>query len=297
MLAMKLPISIMHRLILLAAFVSFTSVLSAEEVSISVVERPELVCFWDFQNKTADGFISSGSQAYILKPQNGPITQDEDGVFGTSLKIRQGQWLLLPRENCPALNFHGKDEVTIVAWIQRESDSNWQYIAGMWNERDAKRQYALFTCAASQTNFETMDRIPAKHQTHGYASDVGGATPGKPFCFSYASGGTKLPKREWTMIAYTYDHQFLRVYVNGKLDIHPGHNPFPWNKPIFNGGEDGADFTVARQCLPNWPHYPHAEKPMLKQGFGGKLGGLAVYKRALSADELATMHEATLGKR
>ncbi|MBA2115993.1 hypothetical protein HOV93_31800 [Planctomycetes bacterium FF15] len=284
----------LYRLFFLVAFFGFASIASAQEVSPSVVDRPGLVCFWDFQKQTADGYASSGPHSYVLKPQNGPIEQSEDGIFGTSLKIRQGQWLLLPREDCPALNFRGKDEVTIIAWIQRESDANWQYIAGMWNERDAKRQYALFTCAGSQTNFETMDRIPAKHQTHGYASDVGGATPGKPFCFSYASGQTKLPKRQWTMIAYTYDHEFLRVYVNGKLDEHPGHNPFPWNKPIFEGGKDGADFTVARQCLPNWPHYPQAEKPMLKQGFGGKLGGVAVYKRALSAEELAEVHSATI---
>ena len=284
------------RLFLLVALASFASTSFAQEGSHSVVQRPGLVCFWDFQRQADGGYVSSGSHAYVLKPRNGPIETSQEGIFGTSLKIRPGQWLLLPREDCPALNFHGKDEVTIVAWIQRESDDNWQYIAGMWNERDAKRQYALFTCAASQTNFETMDRIPAKHQTHGYASDVGGATPGKPFCFSYASGATKLRKREWTMIAYTYDHEFLRVYVNGKLDEHPGYNPFPWNKPIFDGGEEGADFTVARQCLPNWPHYPEAEKPMRKQGFGGKLGGLAVYQRALSADELKTMHAVTLGK-
>ncbi|MEW4562576.1 LamG-like jellyroll fold domain-containing protein [Bremerella sp. JC770] len=282
---------------LLVALLSFASISYAQEDSTSVVHQPGLVCFWDFQQQADGGYVSTGTHAYVLKPQNGPIAQAEQGIFGTSLNIRQGQWLLLPREDCPALNFRGKDEVTIVAWIERASDANWQYIAGMWNERDAKRQYALFTCAASQTNFETMDRIPARHQTHGYASDVGGATPGKPFCFSYASGATKLAKREWTMIAYTYDHEFLRVYVDGKLDEHPGYNPFPWNKPIFDAGDNGADFTVARQCLPNWPHYPKAEKPMLKQGFGGKLAGLAVYRRALSSDELETMYQQTLGNR
>jgi len=284
----------LYRLAVLAFLFGFASHVSAQEAKTSAVERPGLVCFWDFQQQADGGYVSTGTHAYVLKPQNGPIAQAEQGIFGTSLNIRQGQWLLLPREDCPALNFHGKDEVTIVAWIQRESDDNWQYIAGMWNERDAKRQYALFTCAGSQTNFETMDRIPARHQTHGYASDVGGATPGKPFCFSYASGATKLVKREWTMIAYTYDHEFLRVYVNGKLDQHPGYNPFPWNKPIFEGGQDGADFTVARQCLPNWPHYPKAEKPMRKQGFGGKLGGLAVYRRALNSNELLDIYDATI---
>lgn len=281
-------------LVTFALVVSWTAAVDAQEKPNAAVDLPGLLCFWDFQQKADDGYVSRGAYAYKLQPKNGPITTSEEGVFGGSLQVRQGQWLMIPRAECPGLNLHGQDEVTIVAWIQRKSDADWQYIAGMWNERDAKRQYALFTCAARQTNFETMDRIPAKHQTHGYASDVGGATPGKPFCFSYASGETKLPKGKWTMIAYTYDHEFLRVYVDGELDEKPGFNPFAWDKPIFEGGKDGADFTVARQCLPNWPHYPNAEKPMLRQGFGGKLAGLAVFKRALSADELAKMHEVTL---
>jgi hypothetical protein len=73
--------------------------------------------------------------------------------------------------------------VTVIAWIKRRTDVHWQYITGMWNEHDKARQYALFTSGHKQTNALTMERTPADNQAHGYVSDVGGATPGHPFCF------------------------------------------------------------------------------------------------------------------
>ena len=59
----------------------------------------------------------------------------------------------------------------MVAWIKREADNPWQFIAGMWNERDAKRQYALFSCGTKMTNYKTLERVPAKNQAQGYVSD------------------------------------------------------------------------------------------------------------------------------
>jgi hypothetical protein len=270
----------------------------------------DLICFWDFQenNEGIVNLTSRGPYAYTLIEMNGPIKKTADGIFGpSSLEIERGQWLRILREDCPALNIHGKQEVSIVAWVKRRADVHWQYIAGMWDEGAEKfrgqvsgtgegspaRQYALFTCGHMQTDYATLTRTEAEHQVHGYVSDVGGATPDRPFSFSYATGKSKLGYDEWNMIAFTYDHESLRLYFNGKLDENGNYNPFYWDKPIFNPGENGGDFTVAQRAVPSWPHYPEGE-PGNKVGFGGILGGLAVYNRALDPSEISGLYESTM---
>ncbi len=254
---------------------------------------PNLISFWDFQEHDGGDLTSKGAHQYTLQEMNGPIARADEGVFGDqALKIDRGQWLRIKREECPALILQGRQEVTMVAWIQRGVDVHWQYIAGVWNERDSARQYALFTSGHKQTDYTTLTRTDAEHQPHGYVSDVGGATEDRPWCFSYATGGTTLQKGQWYMIAYTYDHEAIRVYTNGELDENSNYNPFYWDKPIFDGADRGADFTVAQRGVHSWPDYPEGT-PGNKVGFGGILGGLAVYDRALTAQEISDLYTAT----
>ena len=79
------------------------------------------------------------------------------------------------------------------------------------------------------------------------------------------------------MIGFTFDQEVNRVYCDGVLDENANSNPFRWQKPIFDGGSDGSDFTVAQRALPKWPGYPAVEAPTHGEGFGGVLGGLAVF--------------------
>lgn len=95
------------------------------------------------------------------------------------------------------------------------------------------------------------------------------------------------------MIAFTYDHESIKVYYNGKLDTSQNYNPFPWDKPIYDAGEKGADFTIAQRNLPSWENYPEGQ-PKNKVDFGGLLGGVALYKRALTEMEMEGLYKATL---
>ena len=296
-------------LLLLVMFCRDVRAQAVDGLRSSPLGIPDLVVFWDFQrNAEGNDLTSQGPHHYTLEEMNGPINREDKGVFGSSaLAIKRGQWLRIKRADCPALDIHGKEEVTVVAWIKRRADNHWQYIAGMWDEGDKRfkgkvrgegpgapsRQYALFLNGHKQADHKSLTRTDADKQVHGYVSDSGGATPGKPFSFSYATGGTFIKKDTWYMIAYTYDHQALRVYVNGELDRNGNHNPFYWDQPIHNGGKDGADFTVAQRAVPSWPDYPKGE-PGNKVGFGGVLGGLAVYKRALREDEIRALYQSTM---
>jgi len=259
----------------------------------NIENMDDLICFWDFQEDTHGDLTSKGPYRYTLEEMNGPVNRNTDGIFGNSLEIIRGQWLRIKQEDCPALDIHGKQQVSIVAWVKRRSDVHWQYIAGVWDEHNAARQYALFTCGHKQTDYTTLTRTDAEHQAHGYVSDVGGATPDRPFCFSYATGKSKLTYDQWAMIAFTYDHNAIKVYFNGKLDENSNYNPFVWDKPIYNGE---ADFTVAQRAVPSWPGYPEG-MPENKVGFGGLLGGLAVFNRAITADEITRLYQSTMNKK
>jgi hypothetical protein len=75
----------------------------------------------------------------------------------------------------------------------------------------------------------------------------------------------------WQYIAMSYDGEASRVYVNGKLDSLEHYNPFPYPDGLFDGGEDGANFTVgAVHRGGEWVNF-----------FGGRIGCLALFSRAL----------------
>lgn len=269
---------------------------------------PDLLAFWDFQEQAGEPRTSKGQYKYALEEMNGPINRAEDGIFGPySTDFEWGQWMRIKHEEASGLDLHGKQqEVTVVAWVKRESDRVWQFIAGMWDEGSEKfkgktqgtgpdapaRQYALFISGAWQANYVTYERTRAKNQTHGYVSGTGGASPGQPFAFDYATGSTQLEKDKWYMVAYTYDQKALKVYVDGQLDRNGHYNPFYYDGGIYDGGENGADFTVALRRVPKFPSYPNG-KPDNDAGFDGRIGGLAVYGRALTAAELKKLYQST----
>ncbi|MFH5804800.1 LamG domain-containing protein [Alienimonas sp. DA493] len=253
---------------------------------------PGLLAFWDFQEPTGTNRVSSGRDQYALQERNGPIARVEDGVFGPySVDFELGQWFLLPHEDAPGLDLHGEDqEVSMVAWIKRQNNQHWQYLAGMWNELDHARQYGLFMSGSWQTDWTTYQRVRAVNQAMGYVSPFGGATPGHPFAFDYATGATPIPVDRWTMLSYSFDGEAIRVYVNGELDENGPYNPFQYDGGMHDGG---SDFTVAQRAVPKWPTYPEG-RPTNDAGFDGRLAGLAVYDRALTAEEMRRLYEQTM---
>lgn len=250
-----------------------------------VLATPGLVAFWDFQEEGGKPRVSKGGdKAYELLEKKGPVVRAEDGVFGPySAEIARGQWLMVPRKEIGALDIFGKEaQVTVVAWVKRRDKQVWQAIAGAWDETRKKRQYCLFLYAATATRSDEMKRYPVKDRVHGHVSAVGGPTEGNEYCITYSSGATPVPMDVWQCVAMSYDGKASRVFLNGKLDAWELRNPFPYEDGIFDGGEDGADFTVgAVHRGGSWGNF-----------FGGRIGGLAVFKRALTDEEMADLAEA-----
>lgn len=233
---------------------------------------PNLVCFWDFQESAGEPRVSKGRHCYALREMAGPVERVHGGVFGQyAARLQQGQWFNLPRAECPALNIHGgKVQVSVVAWIRRAQKDHMQCeaISGIWNETAKLRQYCLFL---------NLGLEQSRHQVCGHISAVGGPTPGEKFCIDAAIGATRIDYEVWHCVAFTYDGAAIKAYLDGRLDARGTRNPYVYPHGIFDGGEQGADFTVGAvnrsDEMGNW--------------FTGTLGGLAVFDRALSAGELA----------
>jgi hypothetical protein len=251
---------------------------AAATPATTVQKMKGLVAFWDFQEAAGQPRVDQGRGAYALQEMQGPIQRVEGGVFGPgAADIRRGQWFMVPRAQTGALDIHGKGaEVTVVAWVKRQGKESWQAIAGVWDETRKKRQYCLFLNAPRGTKADEMKRYPLANRIHGHVSAIGGPTPGEEFCITYSSGGTEIPMKKWVCLVMQYNGRESRVYVNGKLDALEQYNPFPYPEGLYDGGKDGADFTVgAVHRGGEWGNF-----------FAGHLGGLAIYDRALTDAEL-----------
>ena len=91
------------------------------------------------------------------------MIEDTKAPLGSRvLDIKEGQWLSIPRHDCPKLDFHGKDgRFTVIAWIKRQptATNHCEFIAGQWNESQAGRQYGLFINISVWVLFNLLKRF------------------------------------------------------------------------------------------------------------------------------------------
>jgi hypothetical protein len=249
-----------------------------------------LVAFWNFtepagQPRKSKNFKNRDS--YNLIEANSPIKKlDEGPVANSSIKIEDKNWLYIPRDSLGELNIYGKKaKVTVIAWIKKESEKSWQAIAGVWDETHEKRQYYLFSNAHAKTHQDEMVRYPAKNLIHGHISASGGKSPGEQAWISYASSNDPVEVGVWTMIAMTYNGKKIKLYINGILSKNEKTNPFIYEDGIFNGGSDGADFTVGAN---------HVQGKMTNQ-FIGAISGLSIFNKALREKDIKLIYEKGIG--
>lgn len=232
---------------------------------------PGLVAFWNF---SAGGthFTAEQGEPYVLTSQSGPldVVEDAGALGGSALVLQEGQWLSIPRRECPRLDIHGPDgQLTVLAWIQRGRTLTPQceFIAGQWNETHRGRQYGLFL---NIRVWGGSDRV------FGHLSHVGGPTPGYRYCMDGAMGGTEVPCEQWSVVGMSYDGHAGYAWLNGLLDACPGVNPYPFPGGLHDGGPNGSNFTVGAVD----------RSGTIGNFFCGRLAALAVYDRALTPAEI-----------
>lgn len=251
----------------------------------SPLDVNDLICFWNFQEEGGEARVAQGPFAYALQERRGAVPRVDDGVFGAhSARFDGTKYLEIPRAQCPALDIHGpKAQVTVVTWLKRQAAKphGCEAVAGMWDEYD-KRQYCLFL---------NLGIDYGRDQVGGHVSSIGGPTPGDPFCLDAGIGSTAVPLDVWQCCAFTYDGEWARAYLNGKLDPRGVRNPYHYPGGIFDAGAKGSDFTVGAVARPEDVTLPTPKVPYVGNWFYGLLGGLAVYNRALDNAELEALAE------
>ncbi|MGB1286318.1 MAG: LamG-like jellyroll fold domain-containing protein [Aggregatilineales bacterium] len=231
------------------------------------LNNKNLLTIWDF-----NGTVTSQGQ-YVYTPEfmvEGQPRFVHDGIFGEkALYLRRGDWLSLKRTDCPALNIHGVDaSLTVMAWLKRLPQAetyDCETIAGVWDESRKKRQYCLFL---------DLPIHDSGDQVGGHVSSHGGPTPGHPYCMDAAIGAMVLNFDRWYCVAFSYNGEYARSYLDGVLDIREGRNPFHYPYGLYDGGPGGADFTIGAVSRSGEPG----------NFFHGILGGLAVFDVALDDD-------------
>lgn len=293
--------------------------LAANEATQSVVSTPGLVAFWTFGEREGLPRESTGTkERYPLQEVNGPIVRVAGGVYsGFSARLNGSQYFRLSYAETGELNISGpRAQVSMFAVVNVTDLKQSRTIAGMWSEgRGAhddtgSRQYALLM---------NMPTYGGRNQLTPHISSEGGVTrradgSAFPWCVDYAATSSPVPTDRWCTLAFTYDGEYIRAYIDGRLDerrLDPkrdgrddpyftrggpggtdrGMNPYYHGRGIFRleesrrpaGSMPGSDFLVgARFALGS-----------TKQATKGLFAGLAVFRRALSGAEIQRLHAAT----
>ena len=255
---------------------------SRTEVAKRLESIPGLVAYWDFADE--DYLVAKGITTPTLRAEGNtmPTLIEEGPLSGRSLHFDGDDFLYIPYAETGALNVKS-GSVTVVAWVKWTATQS--FVGGMWNEYEdgGKRQYGLFV---------GLPHYNGANQVCGHISKTGKPTPPFPYSIDYSASKQIVPQNEWCAVVFTYDGEYIRSYFNGEFEereeelinhttgfegypegLRQVKNPYYFPDGI---GDNGSDFTVGAVFASN--RYANF--------FKGEIGGLAVYDRALSAEEV-----------
>jgi hypothetical protein len=266
-----------------------TNFKSANSELISKIKQTDgLVALWDFKEKEGCNRKATGLAKFSLKEQNGTIPRIKEGpLSGYSAKFGNKAFLSLENSKTGALNIFGENQgVTVIAWVKWEGSTG--FVGGMWNEYQdgGKRQYGLFV---------SLPHYNGRDQVCGHISKTGKPTPPFPYSIDYSASAQVVAKDEWQCVAFTYDGEWIKSYLNGDfhsrepelIDHTKGFEGYPdglvqSKNPYYfpdGMGNNGSDFTVGAVLL----------KSGMGNYFNGLIGGLAVFNRPLNDNEINTL--------
>ncbi len=245
-----------------------------------------LIGLWTFRERPGKSRKAIGEDRFPLEEVMGKIERIKEGpLSGYSIKLEGSNYLRLSNEKTGKLNIYGdKKEVTVIAWIKWTGEQT-GFVGGMWNEYQdgGRRQYGLFI---------SLPHYNGKDQVCGHISKTGKPTIPFPYSLDYSASKQEVPKNVWCCVAFTYDGQFIKSFLDGEFKSRApelisnttGFDGYPngliqSKNPYFypyGMGNNGSDFTVGAVLLKNG----------MGNYYKGLIGGLAVFDRALYESEI-----------
>lgn len=249
-----------------------------------------LVALWDFREPAGKARKARGKGRFRLKEAGGPVPRIEEGpLSGYSAQFDGQNYLSLPNEKTGRLNIFGENQgVTVLAWVKWTGEQT-GFVGGLWNEYQdgGKRQYGLFI---------SLSYYNGRDQVCGHISKTGKPTPPFPYSIDYSASKQRVPVDEWAFVAFTYDGTYIKSYLNGEFQAREPeliahtkgfegypHGLFQSKNPYYfpdGMGNNGSDFTVGAVLL----------KSGMGNFFKGQIGGLAIFDRALTEEEIKILN-------
>lgn len=256
---------------------------------------PDIIALWDFDEDTGALKISKTGYPYALRDAGSAqaIRDDTGPMSGHSCLLNGTQnYLRLEAGLIGDLNLskHG-DECTVVALVYITTTGALQFVAGCWgeNNNDPRRQYGLFYNSTTYGGSKAVI---------GHISKSGGASPNLPYSREQSASQSPVELGRWCVLAMTYDGAQIKSFYDCRWEPRPTYtepgqpngegltyskNPFLWSEGLNDGNL--SDFAVgANRLTSSWTNY-----------FYGRIGGLAVFKRALSQAELMRVQRVMFG--
>ena len=264
-----------------------TSLLTQNEDLVNRIKSIKgLIALWDFKEEEGCARKAYGIREFPLVEVNGTLPRIKEGpLSGYSIKFGNNAYLMLPNKRCNELNLFVEEQgVTVVAWVKWSGEQT-GFVGGMWNEYEegGKRQYGLFV---------SLPYYNGRNQVCGHISKTGKSTPPFPYSIDYSASKQEVPPNEWVCIAFSFNGEFIKSYLNGKFvprdpglinntkgfegypdGLFQSKNPYYFKEWM---GDNGSDFTVGAVLL----------KSGMGNFFKGQIGGLAVFDRVLSDSEM-----------
>jgi len=285
----------------------------------SVVQNmPGLVGFWTFGEEAGQPRVSPVTkEKHILSEVGGLIARVTGGPFsGFSAEFNGRQYFQIKHAELGDLNICGPDaQVSLFAVVFVRDVERSRTIAGIWsegkgwNDDTGTRQWALLVHMPTYGGARQL--VPHISSEGGMTRRADGTTLG--WNADYAASKSEVPEGKWCTVGFTYDSRYIRAYLNGVMEpraLDPvkdkrndryfttegpdgkdrGMNPYFHGRGIFQYDSQlhghtkipPSDFTVGAR---------YAGGSMLSEAFRGKFGGLAVFNRALTDEEMKSLHD------
>lgn len=288
---MKLQLLSFFRLVIFLVPYPFMSCLNEKQIGEEksyiqrIMETKGLVALWDFKENEGEIRKAYGLRDFPLKEQNGTLPRVNEGpLSGYSILFGNKAYLSLSNSETKELNIYGPSQgLTVISWVKWKGGIG--FVGGMWNEGDSggKRQYGLFV---------DISHYNGPSNVCGHISFNGKKTPPFPASIDYSASKGVIKKNVWECIAMTYDGKYAKSFLNGVFEERPaelinntkGYPGYPngivaSKNPYYfpyGLGNNGSDFTIGAVALTG----------RIGNYFNGQIGGVVVFNRVLSNEEI-----------